>query len=146
MLPKELERAAKRNLCRPRLIVGARVAVESVPAGIDVDRHVGPRLPDLLDITERDAGIDVAKMQHGRRLRNLVRAGNDLAAVISDRASQAAQPRCRVECQRTAQQYPTTPTLPNGLTKSIPACASSKLSAIGILARRACPAAMPDGS
>src|SRR4029079_2695269 len=85
-------------------------------------------------------------MQDGRHVRIFAHAGNDLAAVISDRASQAAQPRCRVECQRTAPAISTTPTLPNGLTKSIPACASSKLSAIGILARKACPAAMPDGS
>src|SRR6476646_9826633 len=98
---KKLERASERDLGRRRLIVGTRVAVEPVPARIDVDRYVGPRLPDLLDIAERDAGIDVAEMQHGRHLRNLVCAGDDLAAVISDRASGAAQPCCRVERQRT---------------------------------------------
>ena len=49
-----------------------------------MDRYVRPCLPDPLDIAERDAGVDVAEVQHGRHLRNLMRAGDDLAAVIAD--------------------------------------------------------------
>src|SRR6476659_6168893 len=99
---KKLERASERDLGRRRLIVGTRVAVEPVPARIDVDRYVGPRLPDLLDIAERDAGVDIAEVQHGRNLRNLMRAGDDLAAVVADGAGQIAQACRRKERQRAA--------------------------------------------
>ena len=47
VFPEKLERASERDLGRRRLIVGTRVAVEPVPARIDMDRYVRPCLPDL---------------------------------------------------------------------------------------------------
>src|SRR4051812_7779807 len=90
---QEFKRAPERDLRRGWHIVCARIAVEAVLAGINMDRHLRARPSDRFDIGQRNAGVAVPEMQHGRYLRYFVHATDDLAAVVADRAADILEPR-----------------------------------------------------
>ncbi len=106
MSPQHLERAPERDLRRCRLVVGARIAVEPVPAGIDVDRHIRPRLPDFFDVGQGNAGVDVAEMQHGWNLRDFIGTSDNLTAIVADCTDETFETRRREECERPAPAIP----------------------------------------
>src|SRR5947209_5550775 len=91
MLGEEVERARPGDLGALLVVARALVAVEAVlRAVIDEDLAVGATLLlDRVDVGHRNAGILLAEVHHGRRLRLLIGGTSDHAAVIGDRSTNA---------------------------------------------------------
>ena len=102
MFGEEFERAGLRE-CRALFIVTvARIAVEAMSSGINMDRAVGMRRSDLLDIGGRNAFVLFAEMKFGRRQKLFLRHGGDARSVITDGGREAREMRCSRIGERAA--------------------------------------------
>src|SRR5690606_29852356 len=105
LLAQEFQRAFA-GKTRTRLVPGlVAEAIEGVTgADIDVDRDTGglERHLDLLGISQRDARILIAEMEHDRAARLLVEIVDDGAAIVPDRGGEAGNARGRQPRHRAA--------------------------------------------
>jgi hypothetical protein len=102
VLVQEIQGDFQRSLGARLVPFGTMIAVEAVIGWKDVDLNVRVLTADDLPILWRDPWIELTEMQKDWHARLLTSKGNGLAAVVSDRASDAREPRRGEKGKRTA--------------------------------------------